>query len=117
MLREVKATQRQVRVLAFRVDGGDVAGGTATQNGLNEGTYDGTITENSSGDYTITFAKPFVRVPAVFCQSLTDALTLNVVSVTAAAVRVEQCSSDQTTPVADGDFHLLVWGFDVADKT
>jgi hypothetical protein len=117
MLWPMKTPQRQTRVLGFRVDGSDVAGGTATTNGLLEGDQHATITENSSGDYTLTFNTAFARVPVVSGTVATDVSTLRIVSVTAAAVRIEQVGADQTTPLADGDFHLIVMGYDTADET
>jgi len=116
MLRDVKSTQRLIRMLAFRVDGSDVAGGTLTKNGLLEGTFDALITENSAGNYTLTFAKPFARVPVVTSMTATDVSTLRIIAVSASSVQIEQVAADQTTPLADGDFHLLVLGFDAADQ-
>lgn len=117
MLREMKCPQRLTRVLPLRIDGGDVAGGTDTTDGILEGWQHCTITENSSGNYTITFNTPFARVPVVTSMTATDVSTLRMVAVTASSVQVEQVGADQTTPLADGDFHLLVVGFDSADET
>lgn len=117
MLREMKTTQRLCRVLGFRIDGGDVAGGTATTNGIKEGKYHATVTENSSGNYTFTFNQAFARVPVVVCTPITDVTTCRIVAVTASTVQIEQVGADQTTPEADGDFHMIVMGFDSADET
>lgn len=116
MLREAKCVQRLVRMIPFRIDGGDVAGGTATTNGILEGTFHATVTENSSGDYTFTFNTPFSRTPVVLLTPITDVTTCRIVSVSTTAVRVEQVGADATTPEADGDFHMLVIGFDAADQ-
>jgi hypothetical protein len=117
MLREMKTTQRLTRVLPLRIDGAAVAGGTLTKNGVLEGKEHVTITENSSGNYTITFNTPFARVPVVTMAPATDVTTLRIIAVAAGTVQVEQVGADQTTPVADGSFHLLVVGFDSADQT
>lgn len=116
MLREVKCAQRMSRVIAFRIDGGDVAGGTATRNGILEGTYEATVTENSSGNYTFTFTKAFARVPVVVVTPITDVTTCRIIAVTATTVQIEQVGADQTTPEADGDFHMMVFGFDITDQ-
>ena len=117
MLREMKTVQRLTRVIPIRVDGSEVAGGSDTTNGLLEGKFHCTITENSSGNYTINFNTPFARVPVVTSMTATDVSTLRIIDVTAALVQVEQVGADQTTPLADGDFHLLVVGFDAGDQT
>ncbi len=116
MLREAKCVQRMVRMIPFRIDGGDVAGGTATTNGILEGTFHATVTENSSGDYTFTFVTPFARTPAVLLTPITDVTSCRIKAVSTTAVQVEQTDADQTTPVADGDFHMLVIGFDAVDQ-
>lgn len=109
MLREVKASQRAVRVLGFIIDGATPA--------LTEGKFDGTLVENSAGNYTITFAKAFARAPVVVATVATDVTTVRIVSATASAVNIEVVGADQTTPEDDANAHLLVWGFDSADQT
>jgi hypothetical protein len=116
MLREMKSVQRGIRVIPLRIDGGDVAGGTATTNGVLEGKYHCTITENSSGDYTVTFNTAFSRTPVVLLTSATDVSTIWLKSVSTTAFRVEQVGADQTTPLADADWHALVVGFDADDQ-
>lgn len=117
MLRPMQCVQRLTRVLPIRVDGSAVAGGTDTTDGLLEGSQHCTITENSSGNYTISFNTPFHRTPVVTCMTATDVTTLRIVAVDNTSVQVEQVGADQTTAEADGDFHLLVVGFDTADQT
>lgn len=117
MLREMKSPQRLVRCLFFRIDGSAVAGGTATTNGIDEGEYSGTITENGSGDYTITFSQAFARTPVVMITPVTDVTTCRIKAVSTTSVNIEQVGADQTTPEADADFHVLVVGFDTADQT
>lgn len=116
MLRETMCVQRKTRLIPLRIDGGDVAGGTATKNGILEGSEHCTVTENSTGDYTFTFTTPFHRTPVVTGLPITDVSTLRIVSVSNTAVRIEQVGADQTTPLADGDFHLMILGFDAIDQ-
>lgn len=117
MRRAVKSPQVGLRIMAFRIDGSAVAGGTATTNGILQGKYHATVTENSSGNYTFTFNEPFQQIPCVTFGTATDVTTLRIVDVTTSTVQVEQVGADQTTPEADADFHMLVVGFDYADQT
>ncbi len=116
MLREMKCVQRQVRVIPLRIDGSDVAGGTATTNGILEGSHHCTITENSAGDYTVTFLVPFSRKPVVILTSATDVSTVWLKALSTTSFEVEQVGADQTTPLADADWHALVIGFDSEDQ-
>lgn len=111
-----KAVQLGVRMIPLRIDGSDVGGGTLTTNGVLEGKTHVKITENSSGNYTITFNQAFHRTPVVTSMTATDVSTLRIIDVSKTMVQVEQVGADQTTPLADGDFHLLVVGFDCADQ-
>lgn len=117
MLREVKSHQRLVRQLYFHIDGSAVAGGTGTTNGMLVGATEGTITENSSGNYTITFAQAGSRLLNVQATTNTDVTTLRIIASSATSVQVEQVGADQTTPTADGDFFLAVTLSDAADAT
>lgn len=109
MLREIKGTQRLPRALSFRVDGT----GTAS---ILEGAFDATLVDNGTGDYTLTFAKPFVRVPVCsgnVVGSTAAIVNIAVVSVTAVQVKI----FDAAGSAADADFHLSVLGWDSADQT
>lgn len=106
MLRDLKGTQRLPRVLALRVDGT----GTAS---ILEGSTDATLTDNGTGDYTLTFAKAFARVPVCVVTPVTAGLIPNVTPL-AASVQVTLKAADGTT-ATDGDFHVLVHGWDAAD--
>lgn len=116
MLREMKCVQRKTRIIPIRLDGSDVAGGTATTNGILEGKYHVTVTENGSGDYSFTFNTPFSRTPVVLLTTITDVTTVRLKDVSTTGFTVEQVGADQTTPEADGDFHALVIGFDAVDQ-
>jgi len=116
MQREVKSFQRAVRQLYFSVDGSAVAGGTLTQDGLLVGSFEGLITENSAGDYTITFNTPAQRVLNVQVSAITDVSTCRVKASSASSVNIEQVGADQTTPLADGDFYVMVVLSDCEDE-
>ncbi len=116
MLREMKCVQRMVRVIPISLDGSVVAGGTATTTGILEGKRHVTVTENSAGNYTFVFNEPFQRTPVISLTPLTDVSTCWLVAVSTTGFQVEQVGADQTTPLADADFHALVVGFDTADQ-
>jgi len=109
MLRSVKTSQRLPRQLAFKVDGT----GTAS---IVIGSKDATLTDNGTGRYTLTFAKPFARDVVAVGSVIYGAsgLILSVVSASKTAVQVriyDGAGADQ-----DADFHLIVMGFDAADE-
>lgn len=116
MLREMLCVQRKTRIIPIRLTGATVAGGTATTLGITEGSQHVTVTENSSGDYTFTFNVGFSRKPVVLLTSATDVSTVWLKDLSTTTFRVEQVGADQTTPLADADFHALVIGFDSADE-
>jgi hypothetical protein len=117
MLRDMKCVQRMVRVIPVRLDGSVVAGGTLTTNGILEGWQHMLVTEVGAGEYKFTFNQAFHREPVVLVTTVTDVTTCRIKEVTTAYVVIEQVGADQTTPEADGDFHMLVVGFDAADQT
>lgn len=108
MLRSPKTNQRLERRLCFLIDGSEPE--------LDIGSELGTLVENSSGNYTITFTRAFARIPCVLATTATDVTTVRVISATASAVNVEQVGADATTPTADGDIYLEVIGWDTADE-
>lgn len=110
MLREIKGTQRLPRALALRVEGT----GTAS---ILEGAFDATLVDNGTGDYTLTFAKPFARVPVAIACSLAADIVCYVHAVSASAVTIRARSVAASPAAADVDFHLLVLGSDAVDQT
>tara|TARA_R110000868_G_scaffold276891_1_gene536677 strand:- start:1465 stop:1794 length:330 start_codon:yes stop_codon:yes gene_type:complete len=109
MLRDVKSTQRLTRLLSFRVDGT----GTAS---ILEGSQQATLVDNGTGDYTLTFAVPFVRVPVCSGNAIgSTAAIINVAVVSISAVQIK--AFDAAGAAVDVDFHLSVLGFDSADQT
>jgi hypothetical protein len=109
MLRDIKGTQRLPRLLAFRVDGT----GTAS---ILEGGFHASLVDNGTGDYTLTFFKPFVRVPVCSGNAIgSTAAIINIAVVSATAVQIK--AFDAAGLAADVDFHLTVLGWDSADQT
>ena len=106
--RSIKSNQRLERQLAFQVDGSVPE--------LDIGSGLGTLVENSDGNYTITFARAFARTPIALATTITDVSTVRIISCSTTAVNIEQVGADQTTPLADADFNLLVIGWDTASE-
>lgn len=109
MLREIKSTQRATRLLAIRLNGT----GTAALDG--EGKYDATLTDNGTGDYTLTFAKPFGRAPIVVANSETAGVIVKLEALSKTAVQITSFAVDGTT-AKDAILHVMVFGSDVEDQ-
>lgn len=110
MLRELKGTQRLPRVLALRVDGT----GTAS---ILEGQFDATLTDNGTGDYTLTWVKPFARVPVVQATTLLADSVAYIHAVSASAVTIRVRTVAGSPAAVDADFHVHVIGSDAVDPT
>ena len=108
MLREIKSTQRLPRQLAFKVTGT----GTAA---ISIGKYDATLTDNGTGDYTLTFTKAFARNPVVVASCATATCYAEVKSATTTAVNILTVANDNTA--TDAVFHVIVQGYDAVDET
>lgn len=106
--RSIKGTQRHPRQIAFRVDGT----GTAS---ILEGTTDATLTDNGTGDYTLTWAQPFARVPVVVVTPVTTAIHCEHTGASTTAVNIKTFAVADGTTATDADFHVLVYGYDSAD--
>ncbi len=110
MLREIKSSQRLPRMLGLRVDGT----GTAS---ILEGGSDATLTDNGTGDYTLTFAKAFLRVPTVVVTPIGAAgdIAVTLGAIAAGSVQILGWDGTDGTTAKDMDFHVLVLGNDTAD--
>lgn len=112
MLRDVVTPQRGVRVLNFIVNGNN----TAEIFYPNTGSQ-GTLTDNGTGNYTITFAQPFAVVPCCYATPLTGSGGGRVCAIsqstTKSAVTVFMFDSGDGTTLADGMFTLQVIGQDI----
>ena len=109
MLRELKGTQRLARLLAIHLIG------TSTAN-ITEGKFDGTLVDNGTGDYTITFKKPFARTPIVQAISHTSQTLIQVFAVSKTAIQIKTFGVDGTT-AKDAVVDLVVLGSDAPDAT
>jgi len=107
MLREIKSSQRLPRQLHFKVDGT----GSAS---IVIGSKDASLADNGTGDYTLTFVKPFARPPVVVASSLTAGAVIQIASASATAVQL--VVTDLAAAALDADLMVVVQGFDAADE-
>ena len=107
MLREIKSSQRLPRQLHFKVDGT----GSAS---ILIGSKDASLADNGTGDYTLTFVKPFARPPVVVASSLTAGAVIQIASATASAVQL--VVTNLAAAALDADLMVIVQGFDAADE-
>lgn len=107
-IKQLKGTQRKARVLALRVDGT----GTAA---ILEGSIDATLVDNGTGDYTLTWAEAFSRMPVIVAQSLTADSVIQVVPTSGTSVQILGFDATDGTTAKDIDFHLIAHGWDTAD--
>lgn len=98
---EVGIRQSRAELLTFRVDGT----GTAS---LSEGSNHGTLVDNGTGDYTITFRRPSLRTPSVVgIVSHTFDATFYVVASTT-AIQIISREVDETDAAKDADFDVTL---------
>lgn len=107
MLREIKSTQRLPRQLHFKVDGTGAAS-------ILVGSKDATLTDGGTGDYTLTFVKPFARVPVVVASSMTAGAVIQIASASVSAVQI--LVKDTSAAALDADLMVIVQGFDAVDE-
>jgi hypothetical protein len=99
MLRSLKVAQRNVRELNFKVTGT----GTAA---INTGGSEGTLVDNGTGDYTITFEKGGLRAISAQVTCGTAALYAAVTALSATAIDVKTYNAAGSA--TDGIFYLTV---------
>lgn len=107
MLRDIQSPQRLPRLIAFKLDG------TATAS-LVVGSKDGSLADNGTGDYTITLAQPFARIPVVVATPITAGAVVEIASASVSAINI--LVKDTAGAALDGDVHVLVHGFDAVDE-
>ena len=109
LTRALEMAQRRPRMEAFSVDGT----GTAS---IVIGAARATLTDNGTGDYTLTFLDPFARVPMAVGMTKTADSILQTSTISATAVRILAFDATDGTTAKDVDFDLLVVGFDSAEE-
>lgn len=108
MLRSPKTNQRAERRLAFHVDGT----GTAS---IVKGSGLATLTDTDTGDYLLTFTRPFTRAPIGLLSVITAAKTGRLVLTTTTAQILTFNQADGTT-ASDADFYVEIIGWDIAEE-
>lgn len=104
----VASPQRKIRMMAVFVDGT----GTAALSGLCSKNM--TLTDNGTGDYTLTFNTAYVQAPIVVASPKTDNIICKIGTVAVGSVQIltENLSGSAT----DADFHVILVGSDTADQ-
>jgi hypothetical protein len=106
MGRAIQVPQLKPRIEVIRIDG------TGTAN-LSCGDTDATLTDNGTGDFTLTWTQPFARAPLVFVTGLDDRAQLKSAPTSTAATIV---TFDTDGVASDAEVSVLVLGFDSADE-
>ena len=96
-----------MRIMSAVVDGT----GTAALSGLCS--TDMTLTDNGTGDYSLTFDVPFERAPQVIATPVTDNIYCKVTASAADAITVK--TENLSGVATDADFHVIILGSDAAD--
>jgi len=107
MKRSIKSAQREVRVLALRIEGST---GTPSLEGLDA--LQCSIVDTGVGHYTITVSKAFAEACHAVgnAEAVDKAVTL---TTTASTVIVKVNDIDETAALSDGDVQLMIIGHDV----
>lgn len=105
MRRNVQSAMRKQRTVALRVTGT----GTAV---IDEGGSAAVLTDNGTGDYTLTFVEPFIRVPVVMVTTGTASTIARLGTVSATAVQV--LTTNLSATATDAIFHVAIVGWDAA---
>lgn len=110
MRRSVKSANRQVRMIALRIEGST---GTPTLEGLDK--LNCTIVDTGTGHYTITFNTPFAAAPhaTANAEAVDKAITL---TTTTSTCIVKVNDIDETAALSDGDVQLMIIGPDVDEN-
>ena len=109
MKRDLKAIGRKIRVIAVTVDGT----GTASVDGGMSNQV--TLTDNGTGDYTLTYDVPFAVAPVIMITPITASISPRIKTNTFSALTIECEDNDGTPTPTDADFHVVIIGTDSAD--
>ena len=110
MKRSIKSNQRQVRIIAIRIEGST---GTPSIEGLDANLV--SIVDTGVGHYTLTFSNAFAAAPhaVASCEAVDKVAT---VTATASGCVVKVNDIDETAALSDGDVQLIVVGSDVTER-
>lgn len=106
--RSVKSPQRLMRIMSAKVDGT----GTAALSGTCAN--DMALTDNGTGDYTLTFDVAYERAPEVVVTPLTADAVPRIAAVAVDSVQILMRKASDGTAI-DADFHVMILGSDAID--
>lgn len=106
MLRSIKSSQREMRVIAVTIS----ADG-ATVTGPDKDAV--TVTDTGTGDKLITFGKAFAAAPTVICSGGTSAKVVRKGTVSASSVQILSFNIADGTTAADAIVDVIIIGKDV----
>lgn len=110
MKRPVEAAQRKLRLMALKLDGT----GTAALNGPSS--LEATLTDNGTGDYTVTFDKAFTQAPVVTATCITADCVVDTIVAAVGSVQITLVDATDGTSAKDGDIEIILVGSDVSEK-
>ena len=108
--RSIKSTQRKIRQLELILDG------TGTPSLGGPASKQASLTDNGTGDYTITFNENFKQVQVCTPVCATADCVVDTIVPLVGSVQITLVDATDGTTAKDGVVHLLISGSDSADK-
>lgn len=112
MLRSIKSEQRQVRILAFRIEGST---GTPSIEGLDKNAI--SVVDTAEGVYTCNIDRPFANTEyhvVATVEGADKAATVTITDKDTFVIRVNDI--DETAALSDDDVQVIVIGSDITDR-
>jgi hypothetical protein len=106
--KQVVCPQMRMRLMSAIVDGT----GTAALGGICANNM--SLTDNGTGDYTLTFDLPYQQAPQVLATPVTDNIVCKVTSALVGSVRI--LTENLSGVATDADFHVVIIGSDSQDQ-
>ena len=100
----LRSEWRNARLLSVKLDGT----GTAAITGPDASLF--TLTDNGTGDYTLTAATAFAEPPYVTGTSITADIALSQVAPTTTVIRIKSRSVAASPAATDADIDLIIYG-------
>ena len=107
--RAIDSRQRATHMIVARVDG---TGTAALLSGSNELT----LTDNGTGDYTLTYSTAYKQVPVIMCQSKTTGVLCEVAASSATSCQINCFDVATGAAATDCDFDIMILGSDAEDE-
>lgn len=110
MKRPVESAQRKMRQMFIIVDGT----GTASISGPSS--LECTLTDNGTGDYTLTFDKAFAQAPVATVTMVTTNTYPRIHASSTSSIQIKTLQVADGSTATDADFHIVLTGCDVSEK-